>query len=159
MLDDSALSRAKAALRAGECATARALLLQLTEARPDWADAWLWLAAASADADWKRTYLERVLHLNPGDSRAIAALRAMGHAPPTVSSSHAAPAVSDAARDAPTAQRPMPRSGAQLPATDLLALPRFRHTGVRARHLSWQFVALLAALVVLIPLALSYLRT
>ncbi len=161
------LSRAKAALRAGEHATARALLLELTEAQPDWADAWLWLAAASTDADWKRTYLERVLHLNPGDARAIAALRAMGHTPPNVSptdSAQPAPvAHSDSAqpapvakRDSPPAQRSVPRTGAQLSAADLLTPPRFSPTGARTRRLSWQVVALLAVIVVLIPLALTY---
>lgn len=153
MTADTLLDQAKAALRAGERETARRLLLQLTEAAPERVDGWLWLAAASTDADWKRTYLERVLRLDPGNALALAGLRALGVTPP------AAPPPPAPAAVAP----PLPRQAAPSAAREAawpLGVRRlsFRPTGERSVRWVWALVALLGVLIALLPLTLILLR-
>ncbi|WP_029215501.1 hypothetical protein [Kallotenue papyrolyticum] len=151
MTADTLLDQAKAALRAGERETARRLLLQLTEAAPERVDGWLWLAAASTDADWKRTYLERVLRLDPGNALALAGLRALGVTLPAAPSrSPASPATT-----LPQAPRPaVPEAALPLGVRRLT----FHATGARGFRLSWTVLALLGALLALIPLVVTLLR-
>lgn len=138
------LEQAIQALRSGEREPARRMLLALSEAEPTRPEVWLWLAGATDDAEWKRTYLRRVLALNPSEQRAVAALQALGvaRAVPTVAS--AVPASTPIVADATPAAPP-----------NALAAPRFAATGVRARRpIPWTLLALLCAVAVLIPLTL-----
>lgn len=148
MSTDLSLERAIQALRTGDRETGRALLHELTQAEPLRADGWLWLAAAQDDPIQKRACLQQVIALDPGNQRAIAGLRALeqqaGGA--TTSQQLEAPAAS--------ADSPAVKSPATTSPTNRLAQPRFMTTGKRERRISWPVVALVGALVILIPLAI-----
>lgn len=59
-----------AALRAGDHPRACTLLTQATQLDPDNEQAWLWLAGATTDRIARRSYLERVLALDPQSAAA-----------------------------------------------------------------------------------------
>lgn len=59
-----------AAAKRGQKETARGLLLEATEVRPDSELAWLWLASVAGSRADTISYLERALELNPADERA-----------------------------------------------------------------------------------------
>jgi tetratricopeptide (TPR) repeat protein len=81
---DQALHEAAAALKRGQKAEARALLLQVVEADETRVDAWLWLSAAVEDRQDQITALENVLALDPQHSAALKGLAQLrgGEAPP-----------------------------------------------------------------------------
>lgn len=145
MSTDLALERAIQALRTGDRETARALLHELTQAQPLRPEGWLWLAAAQDDPIQKRVCLKQVLALDPDNQRAVAGLRALEQqadgatAPPTIGP---AASVDPAAKPSATTS------------ANRLAQPRFMTTGKRERRISWPIVALVGALVILIPLAI-----
>ncbi|HEY0604117.1 MAG TPA: hypothetical protein VGD58_14460 [Herpetosiphonaceae bacterium] len=147
MSTDLALERAIQALRTGDRETARALLHELTQAQPLRPDGWLWLAAAQDDPIQKRVCLQQVLALDPDNQRAAAGLRALeqqtggGAAQPPV--------------DLTTGAEPSTvKSATTTTSANRLAQPRFTTTGKRERRISWPIVALVGALVILIPLAI-----
>ncbi len=72
------LEQGVAAARSGDRATARRLLLQVVEADPRNELAWIWLASVATTAKDRRTCLERVLAINPNNTRAKEALARMG---------------------------------------------------------------------------------
>lgn len=145
MSTDLALERAIQALRTGDRETARALLHELTQAQPLRPDGWLWLAAAQDDPIQKRVCLQQVLALDPDNQRAVAGLRALEQQ----AGGAAQPAVASAPGADPAAVHSPPKTG-----TNRLAQPRFTTTGKRERRISWPIVALVGALVILIPLAI-----
>jgi hypothetical protein len=142
MSTDLSLERAIQALRTGDRETARALLHQLTQAEPLKPEGWLWLAAAQDDPLQKRVCLQQVLALDPGNQRAAAGLRALEQQQ----------AGSTAAATAPAA--PTEQAAAATNPARRLARPQFVSTGKRARRISWPIVALVGALIILIPLAI-----
>lgn len=146
MSTDLALERAIQALRTGDRETARALLHELTQAQPLKPEGWLWLAAAQDDPSQKRVCLQQVLTLDPDNQRAVAGLRALEqHASDTA----VQPTVAPVASAYPAAVNSSATTG-----TNRLAQPRFTTTGKRSRRISWPIVALIGALVILIPLAI-----
>ncbi len=83
---DSLLERGIAALRVGERARARALLVAAVRADPRSAQAWIWLAGALDDRSQQRECLERALALDPESAaarRGLEALRAGDRKPGT----------------------------------------------------------------------------
>ena len=151
MSNDLSLERAIQLLRAGDRETARFLLHQLTQAEPLKSDGWLWLAAAQDDLLQKRVCLQQALALNPTDQRAIAGLNALQ------SSNQAGATASSAFETQPSAPQPNGATDQTSPTLSAgrLAQPRFATTGVQARRsIPWPVVALVGALVILIPLAL-----
>ena len=146
MSTDLSLERAIQALRAGDRETGRALLHELTQAEPLRPEGWLWLAAAQDDPIQKRVCLQQVLALDPGNQQAAAGLRALEQqtgSRATQSTAAIAPSAEPAATNTPTAN-----------IANRLAQPRFTTTGKRERRISWPIVALVGALVILIPLAI-----
>lgn len=146
MSTDLSLERAIQALRAGDRETGRALLHELTQAEPLRPEGWLWLAAAQDDPIQKRVCLQQVLALDPGNQQAAAGLRALEQqtGSPTVQ---------------PTAAtnlnvEPAATNTSAVNIANRLAQPRFTTTGKRERRISWPIVALVGALVILIPLAI-----
>jgi predicted regulator of Ras-like GTPase activity (Roadblock/LC7/MglB family) len=85
--------------KAGDKHTARRMLLDIVESDPGQEEVWLWLAAIAKDLEEAQTYLETVLALNPGHSKAVKALnlieqrlaRQRESPPPEESASAAAP--------------------------------------------------------------------
>jgi hypothetical protein len=146
MSTDLALERAIQALRTGDRETARTLLHELTQAQPLRPEGWLWLAAAQDDPIQKRVCLKQVLALDPDNQRAVAGLRALEQ---QADGTTAQPTVAPAASVDPVAKSPTAATGANR-----LAQPRFMTTGKRERRISWPIVALVGALVILIPLAI-----
>jgi thioredoxin-like negative regulator of GroEL len=139
----ASLEQAIQALRSGERDPARRMLLELSEAEPTRPEVWLWLAGATDDAEWKRTYLRRVLALNPQEQRAVAALQKLGVA-------HDVPQLAPVVTTTPRIEK-----SASATPTNVFAAPRFAATGVRARRsIPWTLLALLCAVAVLIPLTL-----
>jgi hypothetical protein len=146
MSTDLSLERAIQALRAGDRETGRALLHDLTQAEPLRPEGWLWLAAAQDDPIQKRVCLQQVLALDPGNQQAAAGLRALAQQTGSLATQPTT-AITSSAESAV----------AQPPATNVanrLAQPRFNTTGKRERRISWPIVALVGALVILIPLAI-----
>lgn len=147
MSTDLSLERAIQALRAGDRETGRALLHELTQADPLRPEGWLWLAAAQDDPIQKRVCLQQALALDPGNQHAAAGLRALEQqtGSPTIQPTAATNLnVEPAAVTPPAAANVASR----------LAQPRFTTTGKRERRISWPIVALVGALVILIPLAI-----
>lgn len=145
-----ALEQAIHSLRNGDRAAAQTLLLQLTAEQPALAEGWLWLAAVSEDATQKRSHLQQALALNPQDPRAAAALRALGDAPQPAPLTEMPAEPAQPAQALPLVEVPK----LKLPSIDPLAQPRFVTTGVQSRHVPWTLIALICAIVVLIPLTL-----
>src|SRR5512141_3159945 len=58
------------AFRAGDKVRAKEIMQQITAAEPDNENAWYYLAAAETDETLRHQYLERVLQINPGNTRA-----------------------------------------------------------------------------------------
>ncbi len=75
------LNEGMAALQAGDRERARALLEEATRLQPENETAWYYRAAAEDDPAMRRTCLERVLIINPGNERAREVLERMGPAP------------------------------------------------------------------------------
>ncbi|HEY0734771.1 MAG TPA: hypothetical protein VGD69_07670 [Herpetosiphonaceae bacterium] len=147
MSTDLALERAIQALRTGDRETARALLHELTQAQPLRPEGWLWLAAAQDDPIQKRVCLQQVLALDPDNQRAVAGLRALEQ---QAVGTDPQPAV-----DLTTSAEPSPvQATVTATSANRLAQPRFTTTGKRERRISWPIVALVGALVILIPLAI-----
>lgn len=148
MSTDLSLERAIQALRTGDRETGRALLQQLTQTEPQRPDGWLWLAAAQDDPIQKRACLQQVIALDPGNQRAVAGLRALDQ------QSGGAPAALPTVPSQSIPEQTPVKSPAATIAPQRLAPPRFTTTGKRARKISWPIIALVGALVILIPLAL-----
>ncbi|PLS77152.1 MAG: hypothetical protein CYG59_25370 [Chloroflexi bacterium] len=173
MAAHQSLDSAIQALRNGDRDTARELLQQLTEAEPLLPEGWLWLAAASDNAEAKLAHLRQAQSLKPHDRRIVAGLRAMDEpggapmaagtpageahpdvrfAPPVVE----AQPINVASAPAPAAEVQPASVGATSPAAGLpnpLAMPRFVATGVHTRRpIPWSLVALVCVVVLLIPL-------
>jgi hypothetical protein len=152
MSAEVSLEQAIQSLRAGDHETARTILRQLAHTESPSPDVWLWLAAASDDPEQKRTCLEQVLSLNPDDQRAQAALRALEKSTATVPQPTTTPA---ATASTTSITQPTASETPKLPPPRPLARPQFAVTGVRARRpIPWRFVALVVALVMLIPITL-----
>src|SRR5512135_2312445 len=58
------------AFRAGDKARTKEIMQQITAAEPNNENAWYYLAAAESDETLRRQYLERVLQINPDNTRA-----------------------------------------------------------------------------------------
>ncbi|MFW5748439.1 MAG: hypothetical protein ACOCYT_02365 [Chloroflexota bacterium] len=67
-----------AAARRGDLATGRRLLRRVIEQDPENELAWIWLASCMTTVAERRKCLERVLEINPDNTRAQQALRALG---------------------------------------------------------------------------------
>lgn len=147
MSTDLSLERAIQALRAGDRETGRALLHELTQAEPLRPEGWLWLAAAQDDPIQKRVCLQQVLALDPGNQHAAAGLRALEQ-------QTGSPAVQPTAATTSSAEPAATNTSAAANVANRLAQPRFTTTGKRERRISWPIVALVGALVILIPLAI-----
>lgn len=84
-----------AALRSGDRARARQLLVDAVRADPGSAEAWLFLAGAVTDERHQRECLERVLSLRPGHSVALRGLASLARraaaSPPVMHQGAAAP--------------------------------------------------------------------
>lgn len=94
------LQQAIALIQAGRPAEARPLLEALLAADPDYAPAWLWLAAASPNRDERIRFLERALALDPTSETARAAYERLTGTPytgPRAALPPAAPAAGRAA--------------------------------------------------------------
>jgi tetratricopeptide (TPR) repeat protein len=82
--DDALIERGAAALRGGDRARARELLIAAVRANPRSAPAWLWLAGALDDPAQQRECLERAVALDPASAAArqgLEALRAASREP------------------------------------------------------------------------------
>lgn len=80
------------ALQRGDRGTARELLREAASADPQNENAWYYLAAAQDDPALRRTYLERVLIINPLNEKARQVLVKLDEAEAAASSTTAAPA-------------------------------------------------------------------
>ncbi|MBV9791231.1 MAG: hypothetical protein JOZ51_23755 [Chloroflexi bacterium] len=147
MSTDLSLERAIQALRAGDRETGRALLHELTQAEPLRPEGWLWLAAAQDDPIQKRVCLQQALALDPGNQHAAAGLRALEQ-------QTGSPTIQPTAATAPITEPAAVETPATANVANRLAQPRFTTTGKRERRISWPIVALVGALVILIPLAI-----
>lgn|GEM_PF-5012236 len=68
------------AVRAGQCAKAKALLCEVIKQRPNDVNAWLWLSGAVDTDDERRFCLERVLAIEPKNSHALKGLERLSSA-------------------------------------------------------------------------------
>lgn len=113
------LAQGISAFQAGDRDGARNIFQQVTEMDPENDTAWYYLAACENDVSLRRTYLERVLEINPYNARARDVLDRLNAAPstppPATSDSSAPPASSSAgSSSAPRGNpiRPLSSSGA-----------------------------------------------
>ena len=83
-----ALRRAIAAVKAGDKVAGRRLLAEVIRDDPRNETAWLWMSAALDSDQQRRTCLERVLAINPGNATAQQGLARLGSTlqPPALSS-------------------------------------------------------------------------
>lgn len=73
------LQRGIQAAKQGDRSTARRLLLQVVDQAPNNELAWIWLASVAETIGQRRDYLERVLVINPNNTRARQALESIEH--------------------------------------------------------------------------------
>jgi hypothetical protein len=69
------LQEAIQAIKSGDKAQGRSLLLQILKTNPQHENAWLWLAAAVEEPQQKRDCLQKVLAINPNNQTAKAGLK------------------------------------------------------------------------------------
>lgn len=116
------LNQGIAAFQAGDRVQARAIFQQITATDPSNDSAWYYLAASEDDPALRRTYLERVLQINPQHERARDVLNRLNaeSAPPA----YTPPPASATPRSTPI--RPLGSDGGAIPgeaATGGFALP------------------------------------
>ncbi len=87
------VERGKAAVRAGDTASAQRFLAQAVRRDPSNEQAWLWLAGVVREPAARRECFERVLALNAGNVMAQKGLAALGGPAPTLSAAPASSSV------------------------------------------------------------------
>ena len=97
----------RAAIKAGERARARQLLLEATQHDRDNSDAWLWLSATTDDLSEQKQYLEWAVAANPNNT---AARRGLGIITGKIKTEDLVPAGRDrhSAGAGPSPSRPKP---------------------------------------------------
>jgi dipeptidyl aminopeptidase/acylaminoacyl peptidase len=134
------------AAQSGNKAVARQILEQVIERDPDSELAWIWLATLADNLDERRAHLERVIAINPDNTRARQALEQIIAAPPAP----ATPAPPRMPRQARRAERP----AGPVPTLDREALFEPKPESQPRRRSRHRWPPLLIALVALLAIAL-----
>lgn len=126
---DHVLKQGIAAARAGQRSEARQLLTRIIQADARNEQAWLWLAAVVDDPLQQRTCLQRVLDINPNNSRAQQGLAWINTRHPQTTIVNPSPNLHDRDHPAPAPPAPpVPREPEPAPAAQPTILSTPKHS-------------------------------